>query len=211
MAHPNIDVLLLTALTEEQQVVHAVLRRCARWFGEHGDIPDQVALYNLAIDGDASYLIATACMHDMGAVAMSSFTNSLLATGLRPAAVALLGIAASVKHDELSVGDVPVASAVFSANDIKVHDGIFQFRTQGYQVDHRMKVAAGVIREDGNKHQKWRSECRTVIEHVVAALNEDGLRHPPSPRHRWCRRVESCWSSEQADHSCLRMRISVSR
>src|SRR5689334_2935831 len=82
-SEPNVDLLMLSALTEEQQVVHAVLQRQARRLGERGDIPNRVMLYDFQDGGETSYQIATACMHDMGVEAMSAFVTGLLSSGLR--------------------------------------------------------------------------------------------------------------------------------
>jgi nucleoside phosphorylase len=174
-SRPNIDVLMLTALTEEQQVVHAVLQRYSRRLGEYGNPPNQVTLYDFQANNATNYLIACACMHDMGVEAMSAFATALLTSGLRPSVAALVGIAAAA-HDDIDLGDVPIASQVYSAGDIQVRDGRLTFRPQGFQVDHRLKMAAGAIREDTDRHKRWRLECRAVIEHVVQALNESGLR-----------------------------------
>lgn len=175
----NVDVLVLTALTEEQQVVHSVLRRCAAFVKNHGDVPNRMTLYEYQNGANEKYLLATASMHDMGAVAMTEFTVSLLGSGIRPAGAVLVGIAATLARDNVDVGDVPVASEVFAADDIKVEHGQLTFRTHGFQVDHRMRRAAGDIRAQGDLHRAWRERCRSMIAHVVEDLAADGLRPKP--------------------------------
>jgi nucleoside phosphorylase len=179
LSEANVDVLILTALTEEQQVVHAVLQRCARYVSTHGALPNRVALYEYACKDGARYLLATASTHDMGAVAMSGFATLLLASGVRPGCAALVGIAASLTREEFDVGDVAVASAVFSADDIKVENGTLTFRTHGYQTDRLMCMAAGSLREQGASHAAWRAECVSVVTGVAEELSADGLRTRP--------------------------------
>ncbi|MHB8875404.1 MAG: NACHT domain-containing protein [Myxococcaceae bacterium] len=183
MEDPNVDLLVLTALAEEQQVDHGVLSRCAKRRGDHGAIPKRVSLYEYTTDSTdrarppASYLIATACRHAMGAVPMSSFATALFSSGIRPGCAVLVGIAATVNPAELDLGDLPIATDVFAADDIAVENGGFTFRTRGYPVDPRMRNAAGRICEDPEKHERWGRQCRTLIEAVVAELNR--LRRRP--------------------------------
>lgn len=134
-----------------------------------------MALYEYEVAG-CSYLIATACMQDMGGVAMGVFATALFNNGIRPASAVLVGIAATIKRDDVSLGDVPVASDVFTTDNIRVENGRFVFRTQGFPVDNRMRLAAGSIRETPQQHGLWRSRCHEVISKVVEELNGSGLR-----------------------------------
>lgn len=72
---------------------------------------------------------------------MGSFATSLFASGIRPASAVLTGIAATIHHESASVGDVPVASEMLAADDIKLSKGKATFRQHGFQVDHHMSNA----------------------------------------------------------------------
>jgi hypothetical protein len=110
---------------------------------------------------------------------MGSFATSLFASGIRPASAVLTGIAATIHHESASVGDVPVASEILAADDIKFSKGKATFRQHGFQVDHHMRIAAGRIRETTETHAAWRGDCNSTIGGVVQELNTHGLRRPP--------------------------------
>jgi len=168
----NVDVLILTALTEEQRVTRSVLSSLSRPAGEHGAIPTRVSLYQFMSRESETYLIATACAHDMGGVAMSTFTASLLDVGgIRPTCAILTGIAASIQPDLASPGDVAVASEVYAGDDVKVADGKIAFRPHGYQVDRQLRLAAGHVREDPERHTRWRTHCIETLKSIITDLN----------------------------------------
>ena len=176
---PNIDLLIVTALTEEQQVVHAVLGITATEVGSTGDLPRRLTLYDFEAGDAGTYRIGAISRRDMGAVAMTDLMADILASGTRPACAVLVGIAATTDPAEAKVGDVPVASAVFSADDIKVKEGRFEFRPAGYPTDSLMRAAAGAIRERGGLHSRWRTACRDLVPRVLDELNRHGLRAKP--------------------------------
>ncbi|MFY0579193.1 AAA family ATPase [Cystobacter fuscus] len=162
-----IDLLLLTALTEEAQVAVAVLDAVATQVGETGGI----RLYNYSLWPGREACIAVASAHQMGAVAMGVFAAPLL-DRLRPRTACLIGIAAAVDTAAVQLGDVPFASQVFSYDDIAVEDGVLTFRTQGYQVDPMMRAAVGELRLSVATYRPWQEECQLVIRTVVDVLNQ---------------------------------------
>lgn len=163
----DIDLLLVTALTEEAQVVEAVLTQVATWVNEEGPC----RLYDYQAGMERTCRIATASAHQMGAVGMGVFTTPLLEK-LRPRSAVLVGIAAAVDTTQVELGDVPFASQVLSFDDISVaNDGALTFRTQGFQVDPAMRIAVGGLRLSPATYGPWQKECLRVIEKVVAALN----------------------------------------
>ena len=85
-----IDLLILTALTEEAQVVTAVLDQVATKVEGDG----QVRLYDYSAGAGRSYRIGAVSAHQMGAVGMGVFAAPLL-KNLRPRSAALVGIAAA--------------------------------------------------------------------------------------------------------------------
>ncbi|HLK99141.1 MAG TPA: hypothetical protein VK539_01085 [Myxococcaceae bacterium] len=167
-----IDLLLLTALTEEAQVTVAVLDAVATQV----DVTGRVRLYDYPLSAGRVARVAVVSAHQMGAVAMGVFAAPLLSS-LRPRTACLIGIAAAVDTAAVHLGDVPFASQVFSYDDIAVEDGVLTFRTQGYQVDPMMRAAVGELRLSAATYRPWQDECERVIETVVGVLNQ--LRQVP--------------------------------
>ena len=144
---PLVDILLLTALTEEQQVVEQVLQLRASYRGQAGEPPERVNVYAYPPDADRPYHVATASIHQMGAVPMAAKAPRLL-KAVRPEAAVLLGISATTVPGTIGLGDVPVASQVIEYDDIAAAQGEFTFRSDGYQVDPRLRDAAGALQAD---------------------------------------------------------------
>lgn len=163
----GIDLLVLTALTEEAQVVKALLDEVCVQEGADGHI----RVYRYAGLSDLTFRIAAASAHHMGAVGMGVFAAPLL-NGVKPKAAALVGIAAAVDTKEADLGDVPFASQVLSYDDIAVQDGVLTFRSEGYQTDPSMRAAIGEVRTSLDLYGPWREECLTTIPAVVGVLNQ---------------------------------------
>lgn len=169
----KIDLLLATALTEEAQVVSAVLDRVATAVTVNGgsDVGRRVRLYDYPVEGGRVCRVATASAHHMGAVDMGVFAAPLLGR-LRPRAATLIGIAAAVDASAVELGDVPFASQVLSYDDIAVESGVLTFRSEGFQVDPEMSAAVGELRTAIESYRPWQENCSTVIGEVVKVLNE---------------------------------------
>lgn len=167
---PLVDVLLLTALTEEQQVVEQVLQLRASYCGSVGELPERVNVYAYPPNVDRPFYVATGSIHQMGAVAMAAKAPGLL-KALRPESAVLLGISATVVPALMDLGDVPVASQIIEYDDIAAARGDLIFRPEGYQVDPRLRDAAGALRTDLHRYSSWQKDCLVVIEDVVARLN----------------------------------------
>ncbi len=168
----KIDLLVLTALTEEAQVVRAVLDAVAHPVQSHNDLH----LYEYFGKGDKAFSIAAACAHDQGAVDMGVFASPLLER-LRPRSASLVGIAALVDKSVVEVGDVPFAIQVISYDDIAVEDGALTFRTDGFQVDPYMLAAAGELRTSPDSYAPWQKSSLEIISRVVDVVNQ--LRSKP--------------------------------
>lgn len=163
---PSIDLLLVTALTEEAQVVNAVLDQLA----EPRQQRDHVHLYEYVV-GDHCYQLAAASAHQMGAVGMAVFAAPLFREW-RPRSAALIGIAAAVDTSAVDLGDVPFASHVLSYDDIAVKDGVLEFRTEGFQVDPAMRAGAGELRLAPASYLPWQNACKDVMPGVVEVLDQ---------------------------------------
>lgn len=162
----NVDLFLVTALTEEAQVVTAVMSQTAQKIYSH----DHVTFYDYQIHDMTILRIATASAHQMGAVDMGVFAARQFER-FRPRSAALVGIAAAVDAGELRLGDVPFASQILSYDDIAIENGVLTFRTEGYQVDPRMRRAVGELRSSPTVYQPWQNECVESIASVVKQTN----------------------------------------
>lgn len=166
------DLIVLTALTEEAQVVIAVLDSVA----EHVETTKvgMTAVHSYTY-GAAPARIAVASAHDLGAVSMGIFATALLEK-LAPQAAVLVGIAAAV-GDDLAVGDVAVASEVVKGDDVSVQANTLQFRTAGYPSDRQLLSAFGELRTLGSSYGAWQSSCISTISAILEKLNQ--LRRVP--------------------------------
>jgi nucleoside phosphorylase len=163
----HVDVLLLTALTEEYQVVTAVLESLANPIEARA--PRYTRLYETQ-GGERTYRVATASAHRLGAVDMSVFAAMMLESVL-PSCAVLVGIAAAIQPKIVRLGDVPFSSNVIKFDDIAVEDGVFTFRTEGFPVDPEMHHAAGELRSHVASYEAWRANCQDVMPVVINALN----------------------------------------
>jgi len=158
----DIDLLIATALTEEAQVVSAVMSRVAKEHHKRG----HAIVYEYPLGDGTAARVATASAHQMGAVNMGVFIAPLL-NDLRSRSTTLVGIAAAIDAGEVALGDVPFASQVLSYDDIAVETGTLTFRTEGYQVDPRMRHAVGALRTSLAAYAPWQEECLALIDSVI--------------------------------------------
>lgn len=160
------DLLIVTALTDEAQVVRAVLDTFAQPIA---DRPIRRYRYSR---GDGSPLeIGIASAHQMGAVSMGVFAASLF-ENLKPRSTSLVGIAAAVDQSAVDLGDVPFSSHVIAYDDIAVEGGTLRFRTEGFQVDPLMRRAAGELRVSQESYAAWQEDCLRTIKPVLSALRK---------------------------------------
>jgi nucleoside phosphorylase len=158
----DIDLLIATALTEEAQVVSAVMSRVAKEHHKRG----HVIVHEYFLGDGTAARVATASAHQMGAVNMGVFIAPLL-NDLRPRSTTLVGIAAAIDAGEVALGDVPFASQVLSYDDIAVEASTLTFRTEGYPVDPRMRHAVGALRTSRSAYAPWQDGCLAVIGGVI--------------------------------------------
>jgi tetratricopeptide (TPR) repeat protein/nucleoside phosphorylase len=163
----TVDMLIATALTEEHQVVIAVLDHLATFVGES---PSHVRMYTYGTGNGRVYQIAAASAHQLGAVKMGLFAATMFSE-FSPARAALVGIAAAVETKAVALGDVPFSSHVLSYDDIAMQDGVLTFRTEGYPADPTMRRAAGALRTSTSTYVPWREACTAIVPMVVEALN----------------------------------------
>ncbi|MBU0595054.1 hypothetical protein KJ567_00005, partial [Candidatus Bipolaricaulota bacterium] len=167
-----IDLLVVTALTEEAQVVSATLDSVGeRMAGEYNGC----SIYDYS-RGSVRLSVATASAHEQGAVSMAAFTARLLER-VRPTAACLVGIAAAVDTAALGLGDVPVAREILSYDDVAVQGAQLDFRTKGYQTDPQMRRSVGAIRTTTESYAAWQGECHENIQKILGELNR--LRRTP--------------------------------
>lgn len=162
----DIDLLVVTALTEEAQIVAAVLGLVAT----EQRIDQQLTLYEYTCPSGRKMQIAAASAHAMGAVNMGVFTSPLLQE-LRPRSATLVGIAAAINQGAVRLGDVPFSSHVLSYDDIAVQNGSMTFRSEGYQVDPAMLRAAGVLRTSHRSYGPWQHECQRLLKPTIDEVN----------------------------------------
>ncbi|MCH9648325.1 MAG: hypothetical protein K0U98_08805 [Deltaproteobacteria bacterium] len=163
----EIELLIVTALTEENQVVTAILEQDATLEEEN----DRVQIYRKQLPGDrGSIRIAVASAFQMGAVSLGMFVAPLL-SALNPRRAVLVGIAAAVDTGEVDLGDVPFASQVLGYEDIAIEKGMLSFRTDGFQVDPQMRRWVGRLRSSSRLYRGWQKDCLERIPMVVDTLS----------------------------------------
>lgn len=160
-----IDLLLLTALAEEEQVVESVLEQHATRVKREGEL----AFYDYTHENKVYRVAALSACHQ-GAVSMGIFASSVFAR-LQPQFAALVGIAAAVDLEEVGLGDVPCTRSVFSYDDLKVDDGRLTIRSGGFPADLKLITAVLGIQSSPSAYKHWREECKSQIEPVVELLN----------------------------------------
>jgi nucleoside phosphorylase len=161
-----VDLLIITALTEEHQVVTAVMKLVASEMAVQGHL----RIYQLPLGEDRSCRVVTASAHAIGAVSMAVFATSLFER-FQPESATLVGIAAAIDSSVVDLGDVPFASQVISYDDIVTKDGALTFRTEGFQVDPVMRRVVGELRTSTETYQPWRDDCIRAIRKIVYMLN----------------------------------------
>jgi len=163
---PRVDVLIASALTEEHQVVQAVLRTVAQYIGKNGP----ATLWRYSTPDQRFYTIAAVSAHAQGAIPMSVATGPWL-DSIDPGSAVLIGIAAAVKTKGIELGYVPFADQVFGYGDIAIEAGELTFRNSGFQVDAKMRLSAGELRSAFEPYSAWQKECRSVINTIVPIMN----------------------------------------
>lgn len=163
-----IDVLIVTALTEEAQVVDATMRHVAELVSG----PDiRLKEFDLRLLGDRFARIVCASAHAMGATEMASFLPRILADNKVERAV-LVGIAAAVSPGDVKLGDVPFCNQILSYDDIAVTSGALTIRSQGFQVDKVLLAAVGQLQSSPTLYKQWQQECLALVRLVADDVNQ---------------------------------------
>jgi nucleoside phosphorylase/tetratricopeptide (TPR) repeat protein len=162
-----VDVLIATALTEENQVVHAVLNELATPTEKNGPAPR----WTYSVDDGTSYTLVAVSAHSQGSVNLSGAAPDWFRE-IKPRCAALVGIAAAVKTKGLGLGSVPLADQVVGYGDIAVENGSLTFRNAGFQTDGKVLKAAGELRSDAERYEGWQAECKKLIRAIVPTLNK---------------------------------------
>ena len=161
-----VELLIITALTEENQVVTSLVER----FGLNERPGSDYSVYAITCADRCEKRVAIASAHGQGD-ALGVFAAPLLRE-LRPRKVALVGIAAAVDLGEVNLGDVPFASEVLSYSDIAVSRGTLTFRTAGFPADPEMERVIGRLRTSVIAYRRWQRACVTSIRKVVRDVNQ---------------------------------------
>jgi nucleoside phosphorylase len=164
-----IDLLLVTALTEEQQVVVSVLDSFVGARVDRTDRADR-RMYRVLAKGQQWIRVGVVSAHQMGAVSLGIFVAPLLKE-LRPKRAILVGIAAAVDTSEVGLGDVPFGTQVLSYDDIAVESGVLIFRSEGFQADPTMRRWVGALRTSRGLYVEWQRDCSRTIRRVVKSVN----------------------------------------
>jgi nucleoside phosphorylase len=163
----QIDLLIATALGEENRVVRAILGlKATAQTTRFNDAP----VWDYVTSNGDCYRIASISAYNIGETSMAIATTDWL-TALAPRFAVLVGIAAAVDTKGLQLGDVPFASEVIGYGDIAVEDHRFTYRPSGLVADERLKWAAGELCSDLAPYARWQQDCREVITAIVPTLN----------------------------------------
>jgi serine/threonine protein kinase/nucleoside phosphorylase len=176
----EVDILIATALTQEHQVATAVLDKTAQLL-EQTD--EYARIYRYQTTSNHAYRIALASAHQMSAHKMSTFLTTTL-QHLQPALAVLVGIAAAVDTEVVSLGDVPFSSHVISYDDIAVDGGHMTFRTEGYPAAPEIRRSTHALKSSPTAYQEWQNSCSEIIPILLQRLNalqRTKISPPPSP------------------------------
>lgn len=160
------DILIFSALTEEHQVICAILDDVAKLVSSTRD----VRTYEFITDNSLRFTIGVCSAHLQGSAGLSSVATQHLQR-LHPKCAALIGIAAAVDTGTLALGDVPFTTQVMGTDDVSVEDGTLTFRSEGFQCDSRMRSAFGALRSDQSMYRAWQIDCLTSLPPLVYGLN----------------------------------------
>jgi nucleoside phosphorylase len=164
----TMDYLFVTALTEEHQVLNALLMHVAK---ESKESTDEIRRYDYVTEKKGTLSIAAVSAFEKGAVSMGVYISPLLHS-MKPQKVILFGISATVKPAECALGDVPCASQVVSIDDIAVQKGL-EFRTEGYQTDPSIRRWIGYLQSSFERYNLWQNECKKLIPKVAKTINSN--------------------------------------
>jgi nucleoside phosphorylase len=171
---PKIDLMILTALDEELNAVLEVLRNASNWYGETRRFGPTTYLYRLpATTHDQrriEYTVVVASDYQMGGERMAQFAAKMF-RDWSPRAAILTGIAAAADTDDAKVGDVVVASQVFSYSNIAVIGDRLVFRKGGFQTSSKLRRAANDIRAPLTRYRNWQRACIGAINAIVRNFN----------------------------------------
>lgn len=160
-----VDVMIATALTEEHQVVLAVLDKLATRVGKHNR-----SIFWRYRTPHGDYTIAAVSAHALGSISMGGATGPWL-QDLRPQFAVLVGIAAAVKTKGLQLGYVPFANQIVGYGDMAIQGGKIEFRSAGFPVDPKLYEVAGEIRSDPTLYIDWQVQCRSAINAIIPKIN----------------------------------------
>jgi nucleoside phosphorylase len=158
----GIDLLLLTALPEEHQVVSSVLERV----GKHANDGDRYDVFELGGRAGHGQRVGLACSQQIGGIGIGVLATSLFEV-LRPRLSVLVGISAVVDVEGLRLGDVQLASQVIGYDDIAARDGIMTFRTETFQTDPGLRRKIDRIRSSRGSYASWQDQCCSWVADVV--------------------------------------------
>lgn len=161
-----VNLMILCALTEEYQVVSTIMGSLANLREEK----DGLRVYSYLTSSGIEMSIGVASANLQGASTMSAVAARQFER-YKPSCAALIGIAAAVDTDELSLGDVPFANQVVGTDDMSIADGVLTFRTEGFQCDSRVRTAFGALRSDVNRYEAWQIDCLINLPILISELN----------------------------------------
>lgn len=162
----GVDLLFVTALLEEHQVVTAVLRRLCQ---STGDFDGDLSEYRYTVRTGGTLRIVATSAYRLGGTALGVFAASIL-KDIRPGRAVLFGIAAAVDTDAVELGDVPFSSQVLSMDNIAVQNGL-EFRPEGFQTDPEVQRWIGHLQTSAKLYERWQTACVDTIEKAVPEIN----------------------------------------
>lgn len=159
-------LLIFSALTEEHQVICAIMNEVATL----KSTSNVVRTYEYLTDHSHQITIGVCSAHLTGSSSLSAFATSQLER-FSPKCAALIGIAAAIDTEILALGDVPFANQIVGTDDVSVEGGILTFRSEGFQCDSRLRMAFGSLRSDQTLYQAWQIDCLTGLPPLIHGLN----------------------------------------
>jgi nucleoside phosphorylase len=131
MAKMSVDLLIITALPEELEVIRSYLPHGDRIDSQHCELTYYVG--SLETEKEDSYSYGLTCLFQMGNTDAGVSTSHAI-RDLNPSYVFMFGLAAGVK-DQVNLSDVIVATHIFYYEQAKLHSGMVEIRPQSYRTD----------------------------------------------------------------------------
>lgn len=131
MSNKPVDLLIVTALPEELEIIRSYLPKGDKLHSQHCELTYDLG--SLKTDEGAFYLYGLTCLFQMGNTDAGVSTAQAI-RDLNPTYVFMFGLAAGVKG-QVALTDVIIPTHIFYYEQAKLRPGVVEIRPQSYQAD----------------------------------------------------------------------------